>query len=927
MKTGSTLRKWDLHVHTPASYENQYKIVGKEERGKFKNDIWEKYISELEKINDVDVIGITDYFTLDGYKKIVEYKRNGRLNNIKLFLPNIEFRLDKFVGEKRLNYHVIFSDELDVHRIEKDFLEALKIQIIGGEETNLTRENIESIGRELREQQDEFKRKSEYYIGCMNITVRLEDVIDTLKKKVVFKNKYMLVLVEPEWKLIDDWKGQDHLTRKNILIQSDGIFSGNEQTKEWALGKKHRSVDEFVSEFGSLKPCIHGSDAHCFEKLCKPDKNRCCWIKSDTTFEGLKQILYEPEDRVVISSDNPESVKNIYSLKTFEINKCEINDDLSFKGQVLGLNRNLVTVIGGKGSGKTAILDLIANCFIDRCYRNGQNVRDKNSFVQRIEGDYSDIELKVQFIDPDDSEFSKKLTEETFFTDVKITYLPQGQIEEFSGKREALNRKIKEVIFNNKEIMDLDFKSEFEKIAEQIQEMGEKVQTVNVNICKLEQESTDEILKEVETELKQRNGELKNKEAQLRELTERMSLEAQNKIGGLREKEEEIERKHLKIEAIQFKCTGLSMRLEEFEKEINDGVKELNERITEIIKDVEIPNVKLKEQLTAIKKVVSAVIKEDAKLTHELNKIKEELKKLEGFEQIQAELLANIRIIKEEKKEQQHKLNGIQGKKRKINTLEKDRIANYINMLVELLELKKIYKNMIDTFSVGKSEIMSDIGFESSIYFDKEDFIDTAETILDQRQVVHVDIKELAFMLEQATLKDSKEEIKTIVTSFAENALKNRSFVKKRVSKSQFYEWVFKNYFSQNTQIFFKGIPMDKLSIGQKGTVLLKLILAEGDYPIIVDMPEENLDNMFIYDELVDAFRQAKTKRQVIVATNNANLVINTDAEQLIIAQCKDNEISYKIGTIEDKSIRKEITTILEGGEEALVKREKKYGI
>ena len=120
---------------------------------------------------------------------------------------------------------------------------------------------------------------------------------------------------------------------------------------------------------------------------------------------------------------------------------------------------------------------------------------------------------------------------------------------------------------------------------------------------------------------------------------------------------------------------------------------------------------------------------------------------------------------------------------------------------------------------------------------------------------------------------------------------------------------------------------MEKLSIGQKGTVLLKLFLAEGDYPLIIDMPEENLDNMFIYDELVDAFRQAKTKRQIIAATNNANLVINTDAERVIVAEFKDNVISYKIGTIEDNSIRKETTTILEGGEEALKKREMKYGM
>lgn len=61
---------------------------------------------------------------------------------------------------------------------------------------------------------------------------------------------------------------------------------------------------------------------------------------------------------------------------------------------------------------------------------------------------------------------------------------------------------------------------------------------------------------------------------------------------------------------------------------------------------------------------------------------------------------------------------------------------------------------------------------------------------------------------------------------------------------------------------------MDKLSIGQKGMVLLKLVLAEGDYPLIVDQPEENLDDSYIYEELVGAFKETKKSRQVIIATN-----------------------------------------------------------
>jgi hypothetical protein len=83
----------------------------------------------------------------------------------------------------------------------------------------------------------------------------------------------------------------------------------------------------------------------------------------------------------------------------------------------------------------------------------------------------------------------------------------------------------------------------------------------------------------------------------------------------------------------------------------------------------------------------------------------------------------------------------------------------------------------------------------------------------------------------------------------------------------------------------------------------------------------------FIYDELVEAFRGGKRKRQIVIATNNANLIVNTDAEQIIVAEFKDNEISYKLGALENLDIRKDIMPILEDGIEAFRKREMKYGI
>ena len=110
-EAGSIWRKWDLHIHSPLSLlNNQFPLLPDG------TPDWEAYISGLEAL-DFSVVGITDYFTIDGYKKVREFKNAGRLRKIDAVLPNIEFRLDSVLssrkdGEKprRLNFHVIFSD-------------------------------------------------------------------------------------------------------------------------------------------------------------------------------------------------------------------------------------------------------------------------------------------------------------------------------------------------------------------------------------------------------------------------------------------------------------------------------------------------------------------------------------------------------------------------------------------------------------------------------------------------------------------------------------------------------------------------------------------------------------------------------------------------------------------------------------------------
>ena len=137
-------------------------------------------------------------------------------------------------------------------------------------------------------------------------------------------------------------------------------------------------------------------------------------------------------------------------------------------------------------------------------------------------------------------------------------------------------------------------------------------------------------------------------------------------------------------------------------------------------------------------------------------------------------------------------------------------------------------------------------------------------------------------------------------------------------------------------EIAYDGVDIRKLSPGTRGIVLLLLYLAlddSDDRPLIIDQPEENLDPKSVFHELVALFIAAKARRQVIIVTHNANLVINTDADQIIVAEAGQHPsaglppISYVAGGLEDAAIREAVCDILEGGEAAFRERARRLRV
>jgi len=203
---GSVWRKWDLHIHTPDSLVNSYGG----------DCAWDKFIAALETLpSEFKVLGINDYIFLDGYKRLIGEKATGRLPNIDLLLPVIELRLDKFGGSKgelsRVNYHIIFSNEIEPEIIESQFLSALcskyvltpqfdQLRTSGKWVAVPTKKSIEDLGRLIIESVPA-EEKAKYYApiieGFNNLCLSLS-AIQTVLESHYFKGKTLTAVGKAE---------------------------------------------------------------------------------------------------------------------------------------------------------------------------------------------------------------------------------------------------------------------------------------------------------------------------------------------------------------------------------------------------------------------------------------------------------------------------------------------------------------------------------------------------------------------------------------------------------------------------------------------------------------------------------------------------------------------------------------------------------
>ena len=260
----------------------------------------------------------------------------------------------------------------------------------------------------------------------------------------------------------------------------------------------------------------------------------------------------------------------------------------------------------------------------------------------------------------------------------------------------------------------------------------------------------------------------------------------------------------------------------------------------------------------------------------------------------------------------------------------------------EYKSLENAYRSKVDRIYKLRNEFIQEvIGNDKNVKFklaksrNRNSFIDTLKTIM-QKEIASVDddINELAdlYLKKEGGIEKYKKLLIDIRNKEDQKSLskKTRDIITDIAEDSFARMLAFLPdddlIVSYRPEKANKFIPLSNASAGQKTTTILTFLLAYGSQPLLLDQPEDDLDNRLVYDLIVARLKVAKSKRQIIVVTHNANIPVNGDSEYIVSMDSETNIIQVnQTGTMDDKSIRQEICDVMEGTKDAFEMRAKKY--
>lgn len=972
-KKGSEWRKWDLHVHTPSSYDYKNKSVTNED---IINTLFEKNIA---------VVAITDHHIID-IDRIKKLQELGGEKGITV-LPGIEFLSDAR-GSDPIHMIGIFAEDCNIEHIWGQLENKTEISKIKGED----------------------KKLNEVY--C--------DLTDTIN------------LVHELGGIITIHSGGKHASiegitnsLKHTMAQKTDI-AHNVDVYELGKAEDQRGYVEVV--FPSINkhlPMVICSDNHNANEYHIKEN---CWIKADSTFEGLKQIIYEPENRVLIG-ERPEVLDRVESEKTRYINSLNIKQNegyneskgIWFKDVNIELNKELVTIIGNKGSGKSALADILG--LLGNTH-NANQISDKKTLKN---GNFSFLThekfLKNRLANNftglltwEDRQFTEKVLDEEIdpHSLEKVRYLPQNYFEKLTNdlNGESFKNTLEDVVFRHLP-SEQRIKNSFSElrdykqtgIKEDISLLKKEIEYLNEQIIELERKTHPNYFIEVKSKIKEKEEELAVQVELLRELVEvknplntststdtnqlnSTSIEVFNE--KVKELDSDIVRtkadysKNLEnkgtltdilkdfdryVQQIESYQSDKRETLSKFGIDINELLKleinytSINSKITEIsntlneLSDKLLPvqtisvscedERKFKEgqslyakrekyitKISEIKRELSEQGKQYQEYIENKNRIEKKRNEIKGSNDISETLL----FYNEEKRFIEEDITA------KIDGLFKKRYALSIMIFEkkqEVIELFNEFKKPVDEKVRQHSEYLSEypINIEVSFKLNDDFYEKFLKHILKNKKG---SFKEDGDALIRSIFLDKNINDKNVVRDILEDIISKLQFDNSKDDQreisdqiknvNEFYSFLFSlDYLQAVYELKLGEKSLNELSPGEKGTLLLVfyLMIDNEKIPLIIDQPEDNLDNKSVFQMLTKFIKLAKKQRQIIIVTHNPNLTVGADAEQVIYVEIdksnNQNVFSVETGSIENQTINKRIVEILEGTMPAFDKRKLKY--
>ena len=998
---GAQWLKCDLHLHTPDTKLNSKGFEIHNE------DKWEKYCQVLEE-SDVTVFGMTDYFSADNYFKFIKRFREKYPLSNKVFFPNIEFRLDVSVNKaaEEINLHVLFSNDISENDIN-DFLSKL--------DTNITKNQVHLTCNKLSSESD-FQRAS----------IKYSDLKTILKKVFGETECYILLAASNNQGLRADTKSPRKL---NISDEIDkvcqGFFGSSSNVKYFLKDDRYEPNEDGTKEIAKKCPVFTASDAHSFNDLenklgkvyeKRDGKNNICdsseitWIKSDPTFDGLKQVLIEPEERIYIGKTPPiiEKVKNNRTkyIKGLVIDWIENYDGKHgkwFKQVNIELNPELVAIIGNKGSGKSAIADIIGLCGHYKNQKDFSFLREKKFREGKVSKYF---EAKLQWAS---EEVIPKLLSDNFDSGEieTVKYIPQGYFETLTNEistTEAFQKEIENVVFTHLSEEDkLGFLSFDELIVHHKQSVDREIKSLieilndlNTQIIKFEKKLNPNYKAEIQNKLKQKESELHAliEPIEVKNPSEDEVVSAQNKLilDEIEKIKVEIGKIEKSISEREQEKNGLLIDLrdlKELKKEIEfkiDEVRIFKEQRSLIVNKYGLDFKTLLNVTSNLESLNTLISKKEIELRKAKEYLGEEPSAVPDFISLQKQLenlnsklgkeqekldttLQQYQLYLKDKKDWEDKKNKIIGSqstpdtilffKRELDYLENSLYAEIQKYKEERIEISekifdkkqdviKVYKDVkqkLDAIIEDNTDLLGSykINIEARLSFNNN-FRNTFFRNINQSQVgtfysIEGGNVEFNKLIKEVDF-DDKENVKSFLTSTIEAIFEDKRDKYNNVKRYldgqikeplDLYNGLFSLAFLEyNYELMQGNKKLQQLSPGERGALLLifYLLLDKDNKPLIIDQPEDNLDNHSVAKILVPFIRKAKANRQIILVTHNPNLAVVSDAEQVIFVNIdKENDYTfeYQSGSIENRSINERIVQVLEGAMPAFNKRKQKY--